>query len=96
MGKSVTPPYRLEMSGTTHSAWRVKEQYGIPGDGQPNDANLMRYLLSFAASLKLGGTNQHISKALGYIPYPTWARIIRQRDGKIMASWIAPAFMVWP
>lgn len=96
MGRSVTPPYRLEMSGVTASAWRVKTQYGIPGDGTPNDANLMRYLLAYVNSLKLGGSNQHISKALGYIPYPTWARIVRQSDGHVMASWTAPPFMVWP
>lgn len=88
--------YRLEMPNCTSMTWRVKAQYGIPGDGQPNDANLMRYLLAYVNSLKPGGSNYHVSKALGYIPYPTWARIVRQSDNKIMTSWVQPMFFVWP
>ena len=92
MGRSVTPPYRLEMPGVTAMCWRVKAQYGIPGCGKPTYENLVKYIEAYNKSLELGGSNQHISKALGYIPYPTWARIVRQADGVVMAEWKAPLF----
>ncbi len=94
MGRSVTPPYRLEMSGVTAATWRVKAQYGIPGDGKPTEANLIKYIRAYAKSLE-SGSNVHISKALGYVPYPTWARIVRQADGQVMAEWKAAPFQVW-
>ena len=92
MGRSKTPPYRLEMSGSSVQAWRVKDQYGIPGNGKPTRENLIKYLRGFVASLKAGGVNEHISKELGYVPTPSWAKIIRQSDGQVMAEWELPKY----
>jgi hypothetical protein len=45
-------------------AWNTKQ------NGRPTVENLARYVLAYATSLELGGVNDHISRSLGYIPYP--------------------------
>lgn len=83
MGRSYTPPYRVEHDGSTPSAWR--REYG-----KPTEANLSKFIQEYSRSLEAGGCNQHVSKPLGYIPYPSWARIVRQCDGVVVASLIVP------
>ena len=89
MGKSFTPKYRLEMDGVTPMAWTVKYH------GQANEANLRTHVFGYAKSLELGGANQHISKALGHIPYPTGAKIVNQLTGHVVATWKAGMFQVY-
>lgn len=94
MGRSYTPKYVVEMEGSTPAEWRVKSRYGIPGYGAPTEANLIKYVEAFIESLKVGGANQHISKALGYMPIPNWARIkVNCAGGEMLAEWKAPMFM---
>lgn len=95
MGRSYTPPYRLEMSGTTSMCWMVGDRYQVKGNGKPTYDNLVKFIREYARSLEAGGTNEHISKALGYVPYPNWAKIVRQKDGVVMAEWKAAPFQVY-
>ena len=85
MGRTVTPTHRLEMSGTTGMAW----------EGRATQKRLEEWIRSYAKSLEIGGVNQHVSEHFGYIPYPVWARIVRQSTNGIMAEWKAAAFQVW-
>ena len=91
MGRSVTPTYRVEIESTpdchmTAAIWR--KEYG-----RPTEANIKVYVEKFNESLKPGGCNEHIGKAhpesrmLG-------ATIVRQADGKVMASYRVPMFQV--
>ncbi len=90
-----TPPYRLEMSGSTPWAWYVKGNSYRTGYGQPTLSNLKKVLVDYAKSLELGGVNYHITKAFGYVPYPTWAKVIRQSDHEVMASWRQGDFEIY-
>lgn len=87
MGHSITPTYRLEYwDGSTHSqAWQ----------GRATVKRLESWVFDYSASLRAGGVNQHISRSLGYIPYPTIAVIVRQSDGERVAEWSAGKFQVY-
>ena len=88
MGRSVTPKYAVEVQGCTSAAWRVKEQYGIPGYGSPTAENLAKYVKAYIESLQPGGVNQHVSNALGYVPIPTHARIVLNDGSRtVLAEW---------
>jgi hypothetical protein len=90
MGKSYTPTYRVEeraqgVAPYTY-AWRKE-------DGRPTIANLEKRIMSYAKSLEKGGVNEHLSK--NFIPYPTFARIVRQATGEVVATWKAAPFQVY-
>ena len=97
MGRSTTPKYALEMDGVTSASWRVRPPAGGgKGQGTPTDANLERHVLAYIDSLKIGGVNQHVLLALGHIPVPNWARIVRNDGSRaVVASWKAPPFFVF-
>jgi len=84
MGRSRTTKYRIEMDGS-HFCWH----------GRANDKALEKYVFDYADSLKLGGVNEHISKSLGYIPFPHKARIVDQSTGEVKAEWEAGMFQVF-
>lgn len=90
MGKSITPKYRIVVDNQRFS-WNCKEY------GKPTDKNLAEYVYKLGKSYELGGCNEHISKQLGYIPYPTKARIETnvQYNPVIMAEWKAAMFQCW-
>lgn len=81
--------------GRTMSLGPVEWHSRGHGHGRPTDANLERVILAYGKSLEIGGCNEHISRGLGYIPYPTSARIVRAATRELMASWSAGAFRVW-
>ncbi len=88
MGKSVTPKDVVEMEGCTSMAWWERERYGIPGKGKPTNENLEKYVQAYISSLQPEGCNKHISKALGYMPVPNWARIRHNcAGGEVVAEW---------
>ena len=98
MGRIVKPKYRLEYwdasdtrpdVGPLVQAWRA---FG-PLKGKPDDRKLEAWVYRHVDSLKLGGCNEHISVALGYIPIPHRARIVNQFTGDIVATWKATMFM---
>ena len=84
----MTPKYRLEIddaNGTHNQAW----------SGKASDGRLRAYVFSYADSLKASGCNSHIAKSLGFIPFPNFARIVRQSDAVIVASWKAGVFQIF-
>lgn len=63
--------------------------------GRPTDATLSKYVFTYAKSLEPGGCNWHLSQALGVLPYPTAAKVIRQATGEVVATWRAAPFQVY-
>jgi hypothetical protein len=88
MGRSTTPPYRLELEipgfYTTPSCWRVKAQYQIPGYGKPTAANLQKHVEGFEASCAPGGCNQHLGTRKVRA-----ARIVNQFTAEVVATYAA-------
>lgn len=88
MGRSTTPTFRLEILGhtgnfsMTNGAWNVQRRNGCPGDGQPSTESLDRYVTSFEASLRPGGSNAHLG-----IFSLTSCQIVRQSSGDVVATW---------
>lgn len=94
MGRTITPSYRVElMEHRVGSFGPAVNRMGW--DGRPTVANLERYVFAYVDSLKAGGVNAHISESLGYIPIPHSARIVRQKTGRIVASWQAAMFQAF-
>ena len=88
MGKSITPTYVIKIeSGKTSQimCWSKKATL----------KNLTDWIMSYAKSLELGGCNDHISKAIGYIPYPEAVEIINQHSGDVAVAWKAGMFQIW-
>lgn len=90
MGRSVTPTFRVETTGTigmTPACWNTKSY------GRPSEKTAREYVEKFNESLEPGKCNEHIRKA-----YPnarmTGAKIIRQSTGEVVASYAAPMFQV--
>jgi hypothetical protein len=96
MGKSTTPTYRVELTENGSQRPIQPQTMSWPKEaGKVSDANLEKYMKVYGKSLEIGGCNEHISKALGHIPYPSAAWVVRQRDNKVVASWKAAMFQVW-
>jgi hypothetical protein len=86
MGKSIKCKYRLEI---TENNGRKQTE------GHTKKINVSSYIDAYIQSLKIGGANEHISKALGYMPIPKSAVLIDQRTGEAVDSWKAPLFMAF-
>ena len=54
--------------------------------------SMLREIQNYVDSLKIGGCNEHLSKALGYMPIPNKAILIDQRSMTIIEKWNAPMF----
>ena len=92
MGRSITPKYVFIVDGKNAEAmaWDGKRL------GKPTNESLRKHVIAWGKSFEAGQANEHVSKALGYIPYPSRA-IVREnrRDGRIVAEWKAAMFQVW-
>ena len=92
MGRSVTPKYRVEVSGSgcnmTPFCWNGKQ------DGRANQKNLDAWRERMNASFQPGGTNWHVSEAFNSVPHISTATLIRQRDDEVVAVSKAPMFEV--
>lgn len=92
MGRSYTPRYSLTIDGNASAcmAWDSKR------NGKPSAANLEKWVMAYAKSLELGGANEHISKAEGFIPYPRRAEVrVNKPGGAIVAEWKAALFQIF-
>lgn len=87
MARDYTPPYLVEMEGTTKCAWNVRERPGASADGKPTAENLKKYVEAFIASQEPGKPNAHIPKAFGHKIVPTWARIVRNGSREVVATY---------
>lgn len=106
MGKIVTPTYRIEYRDN-HIATRLRPPdclsridrkpvalmtWSVDRLGKPTEANLQTWRVGYNASFAPGGCNQHLSQSDAGIPHIFWARIVRQRDDRVMCEIMAPAF----
>lgn len=85
MSRTVTPTFRIEFAASggyyTPQAWPTKYE------GRPSDAALARWVVGFEAATQPDGCNAH----LGVVTI--WgARVVRQTDGTVVASYAGPAF----
>lgn len=64
---------------TTIEGWMVRDR------GRPTKNNILRYLNKLTPSFEPGGINEHVSKELGYIPYPKEAWVMNQRTQEVKA-----------
>lgn len=62
--------------------------------GRATTKNLDKYVRDLVDSFKTGSANAQVGEAYGYIPVPSSARIVRQKDKKVLAEWKQPMFMV--
>jgi hypothetical protein len=84
MGYSRASKYRLEIKENG------KEQLdSFVWKGRATLQSLVQWITEYSKSLEAGGSNEHYSKSLGYIPYPVAAQIIHQKTGKVIVSWQA-------
>ena len=92
MGKCNTPKYVIVIDGQDHNSMEWKTaQYGAA-----NKINLEKYLVKYVRSFSIGQCNDHVSKRLGYIPYPNKAEIKRNvSNGETVVEWKAPMFFSW-
>jgi hypothetical protein len=59
-GRSSTPKYVIRIPGSTDAAWNVTGYGQQRGAGQPNQANLARYMEALLKSMEPGGHNEHL------------------------------------
>jgi hypothetical protein len=106
MGRSLIVPYVIEFTDNGRSAMQSRVDgkrvhtmmWNSKYSGRPTSANLEKYMYRYGKGLEPGGTNEHISKSLGHIPYPTWARIVGQTGkhrGVVVAEWNPGPFVAW-
>lgn len=98
MGTSTTPTYRIEWQDNRGSwksqAWTVRSGTNKTGHGQPTEANIRRWRDKFNASFELGGVNEGVSRAAGYVVRAGNCRIVHQLSGRVVARFQAPMFEV--
>lgn len=88
MTKVTEPKYRLEVNDGKIEFMRAWE-------GKATEKRLGKYISAYIESLKVNGSNAHLSKALGYMPIPSEARIVNQKTSVVAAVWKAPQFMAF-
>ena len=92
MGRSYTPKYRIEVKCNVPMDWLGcwdSKQYG-----RVSNVNAEKYRTTFNQSFLPGGVNAHVSEARGVVPWIYHVDVVRQSDGKVMASAHAPAFEI--
>src|SRR4051812_27407533 len=103
MGKTITPKYAVDIyenrikdgmwqsvRATDCTTWDGKRH------GTPTAKKVEDYALVYGKSLEAGGVNAHISKGLGFIPYPTRVVVRENRpNGRVVAEWKSGPFQVW-
>lgn len=66
MGKTTTPPYRLEWTERNQNGLSETHKVGWsnkgPGQGKATADNVVRYLRHYEASTKVGGVNEFIGE----------------------------------
>lgn len=95
MGKTVTPRNRIEYATNKQNGngrW-LKVWNTLSAKGRWNDQKLADYMIDFGKSFEVGGTNEHISREFGYVPYPVEARVVDQFTGEVKAEWKPGAFV---
>ena len=105
MGRIVTPTYRIEYRDNLLSLGKSAPDMISKTDRNPvyaaawdrrktTTTNLEEWRIGMNKSFQKDGANYHISKSYDIIPHIYFARIVRQRDNKVMCETKAPPFEV--
>jgi hypothetical protein len=63
-------------------------------DGRPTEENLEKWRRDYNRSFNPGGSNWHVSEAVGHVIHISKARIVRQKSGQVVATVRASMFEV--
>ena len=93
MGRTITPKYRIEYVESNReransAAWDAKTY------GRANARNLERWRTKLNTSFLPGHCNFHVSQALNVIPHVSYARLVNQKTGEVVAEARMPMFEV--
>jgi len=91
MGRTVTPKYRIEYNESGRNqvqCWNSKFY------GRATAINLEAWRVKHNASFLPSGVNNHVTKALGYVLHVSYARIVNQFSGEVVAEARMPMFEV--
>ena len=96
MGRSRVIPIVIEYlrayslrNGRCHPARITSGEWPRSPYGRPSSASLARVITDFEASTRSGGVNAHLGEM-----QVTAARVVRQRDGAVLATYEKPTFQV--
>lgn len=62
--------------------------------GKPTSEKLGQWVMDGNKSYLPGGINEHVSNAMGVVPYCYAAKVVNQYTGETVAEWRAPLFQV--
>ena len=93
MGKSTTPTYYCLVKDNTSKNWHHMT-WDCRYNGRATDKNAERYRIKLNESFKIGGCNEHISKAAGFLVHTSHVAIVRNRTHDVVARAKAPLFEV--
>jgi hypothetical protein len=98
MGKTFTPKYRAEYrdnSGRWNTiTWNVTSRTNVTGHGAPTVENAERLRKALNKSFMSGGSNEHVSKAVGYVVHVNRLRVIHQATSQVVSETVAPLFEI--
>jgi len=80
-------PYELVLIDNLNGRIELPGYYRIPTKRIPE------FLAKWMKSFELGGVNEHVSKRLGYVPYPK--RALLKKNNVVIDEWVAPMFYIW-
>ena len=86
MGTTRTPKNRVELFLNDKSSIVLEFR------GRVNQKNLDKFINDFNQSLKPGGVNGHLSSKI--ILRVRLARVVRQKDGAQLCTYVAPMFEI--
>jgi hypothetical protein len=87
MGKTRLYAYRVEVLMSNEAPNVQMFPFGLN-----RKVNLKDYCENYEKSEQIGGVNEHISKARGWLLAISEAVLIRQRDEKVIEHYKAPMF----
>lgn len=100
MSKSYTPKYVVQTTYNKLDAnrgWikaKTDSMEWKRSYGRPTEANLKKFIDSYNASLNVGGSNEHLAAAYGYIPYANGGSIRCNTAGGAEIVSVSIPFMV--
>lgn len=91
MGRSTIATFVViyqDQLGSHKVVWNTKTA------GKPTEANLEKWRKAMNESMKIGGVNEHVSKAYGFMPHVSKAEIYNQKTHRTICDTRMPMFEV--
>lgn len=89
--KRVLKEFRLDPKARTI----VTDDSCFDGKGRATPETIKDHMWSGNLSFEEGYINEHVPKALGYIPHHYKAQVVDQRTGKVIAEYKDPPILAW-